>query len=69
MTSNETSNYEKLFDHIQEEIERATVTIRETKGFKFLLKTFFLLFFDIVFSFAFLNEMFLFGIILARTLP
>ena len=33
MTSNETTNYEELYDHIKEEIESATIAIQDTKGF------------------------------------
>jgi len=32
MTSNETENYEALYEHIKEEIESASVAIRESKG-------------------------------------
>jgi len=32
MTSNETDNYEALYEHIKEEIESASVAIRESKG-------------------------------------
>jgi hypothetical protein len=33
MTSNETANYEELYDHIKEEIDSAAIAIRDTKGF------------------------------------
>jgi hypothetical protein len=32
MTANETRNYESLFDHIKEEIDKASVAIKNTKG-------------------------------------
>ena len=32
MTSNETENYEALYEHIKDEIESASVAIRDSKG-------------------------------------